>query len=427
MIIPCRPPSCKFKQRTSNTHQKISPTQATLNAHHNRTHARAHCLFCTVHGFVMTAFVCNTIAHTATNNERETTNVQSAPTKPDPYHQQHAERTPVRNRSSFSINVPRRPSSSRVGRHRARSSQENQTRIKNSVQHKPCQTRTMIQSMHEITVSFAHVRCFHDACICSSMLRRNTIAHTTISNKRETSNLHPAPRHQIHITKSMPKHSSSSFVIVRGRPSSFSFVHHHPVSAVIVEVQAKQIKRESENQSNTSRVKRRPRLCHMLDVFMMPASFCHCDAATPLHTPLEATNTKESTYALHPRNQIDTTTSTPQVRHRSSLSVVVHHRSVLSTIIPCRPSSCKFKPRTPNMTQKISATQAFESSNPCTRPLSLLHCSWFHDAFFCSLVSRRNTIAHAGTNNKHDTINLRATPMKPNPHHQEHAKAPPVN
>ena len=96
------------------------------------------------------------------------------------------------------------------------------------------------------------------------------------------------PRNQIHTTT-----SPSSFVIVRRRRSSFGFVHHHPVSGVMVQVQAKQIKRESENQSHTSRVKRTPHsnpctrplsLFHTLDVFMMPASACQCPVTTPLHT-----------------------------------------------------------------------------------------------------------------------------------------------
>ena len=157
------------------------------------------------------------------------------------------------------------------------------------------------------------------------MSRRNTIARAATSNKPETINVQPAPKksnrhHHEHAKTTSP----SSFVIGRGRPPGCRFVHNHPVSAVMVQVQAKQIKRESENQPNTSRAKRT------------------------------------------------------------------------------------------------------QQSNPCTRPLCLLHCSRFHDACFCSSVPRHNSIAHTTTENKRETDNVQSAPTKPNPHHQEHAKIPPV-
>ena len=240
------------------------------------------------------------VSDTATKNKRETTNVQAATPQPNPHHQEHAKKTPVRHRPSSSITIPFRPPSSRVGRHRASSSHENQTRIRTSVQHKPCQTHTMIQPIHATTESFSRDRCFHDACIGSSMPRRNTIAHTTTSNKRETSNLHPAPRNQINTTTSTPKHHqsvdvghcASSSVIVPFRPPSSQ-------SAVIAQVQDRKIKHAT----------------------------------------------------------------TPPVHHRSSLCGVVDHRSVSSIIIPCRPSWCKSKPSKLNATLKISPTQAVPNAH----------------------------------------------------------------
>ena len=165
----------------------------------------------------------HTIAHTTRSNKHDTINLLSTPTQPNPHHHQSVI---VRHCAASSIIVRFRPSSSRVGRHGASPSQANQTRIRKSVPHKSCQTHTTFQSMHTTTVSFSHARCFHDACICLSVPRHNTIAHPTqtTNTKKSTYPLHP--RNQMHIhhqehAKTPPvRHRSVSFIIIPRRPSS---------------------------------------------------------------------------------------------------------------------------------------------------------------------------------------------------------------